>query len=48
MAKTLKTTEQRPTTVIKAIVNPISTDIKLKISTAFQSFVNKVKDKHLS
>ena len=48
MAKTPKIRQERPTTVIKAVINPLSTDIKTKISTAFQSFVTAVKDKHLS
>jgi hypothetical protein len=48
MAKTAKIREERPTTVIKAVINPLSVDIKTKISTAFQAFVTAVKDKHLS
>jgi hypothetical protein len=48
MAKTPKERIERPVTVIKAIVNPLSTDVKTKISTAFQSFVTILKDKHLS
>jgi hypothetical protein len=48
MAKTLKQRIERPSTVIKSIINPLSMDVKTKISTAFQSFVTAVKDKHLS
>ena len=48
MAKTPKIREERPATVIKAIVSPISTDLKTKISTAFQAVVTAIKDKHLS
>jgi hypothetical protein len=47
MAKTPKIREERPSTVVKAVVNPLSTDIKTKISTAFQLFVTKIKEKHL-
>lgn len=48
MAKTPKQRIERPSTVIKTIINPLSIDVKTKISTAFQSFVTAVKDKHLS
>jgi len=48
MAKTPKIREERPSTIVKAVVNPLSTDIKTKISTAFQSLVTAIKDKHLS
>jgi hypothetical protein len=48
MAKTPKIREERPSTIVKAVVNPVSTNIKAKISTAFQAFVTAVKDKHLS
>jgi hypothetical protein len=48
MAKTPKIREERPSTVIKAVVSPISTDLKTKISTAFQAVVTAIKDKHLS
>jgi len=48
MAKTAKIREERPTTVIKAVVSPLSTDLKTKISTAFQEVVTKIKEKHLS
>ena len=47
MAKTPKIREERPATVIKPIIGPISTDTKIKISTAFQAVVNAIKDKHL-
>jgi hypothetical protein len=39
---------ERPQTVIKVIVAPITTELKVKLSTTIQTFVNKVKDKHLS
>jgi hypothetical protein len=39
---------ERPQTVIKVLVSPISVELKTKISSAVQSFVNRVKDKHLS
>jgi hypothetical protein len=48
MAKTPKQRIERPITVIKSIINPLSMDVKTKISTAFQSFVTILKDKHLS
>jgi hypothetical protein len=48
MAKTAKIREERPTTVIKAVISPLSTDLKTKISTAFQEVVTKIKEKHLS
>jgi hypothetical protein len=48
MSKTPKTRIERPLTVIKTVVSPISNDIKTKISTAFQELVTKIKDKHLS
>jgi hypothetical protein len=48
MAKTPKIREERPSTVIKAKVGPLSTDLKTKISAAFQAVVNAIKDKHLN
>ena len=48
MAKTPKIREERPSTVIKVVIKPLSTDLKTKISTAFQSVVTAIKDKHLS
>jgi hypothetical protein len=39
---------ERPQTVIKVLVVPISTELKSKVSSAIQSFVNNVKIKHLS
>ena len=39
---------ERPQTVIKVLVKPISVELKAKLSSAVQSFVNRVKDKHLS
>ena len=39
---------ERPQTVIKVLVVPITTELKVKTSNALQSFINKVKEKHLS
>jgi hypothetical protein len=39
---------ERPQTVIKVLVVPITTELKVKTSNAIQSFINKVKEKHLS
>ena len=39
---------ERPQTVIKVVVAPISTELKDKVSTAMQSVVNAIKAKHLS
>lgn len=41
------TTNQRPTTVIKTLVAPISSEVKLKVANAVQTIVTKIKDKHL-
>jgi hypothetical protein len=38
---------ERPTTVIKNIVAPISSSEKTQIATAVQEFVNRIKTKHL-
>ncbi len=48
MAKTPKVREERPAQIIKPVIAPISTDIKEKIATAFQSVVTAIKTKHLS
>ena len=48
MSKTPKVRGERPSTVIKPLIRPLSTDLKTKISTAFQAVVNAIKDKHLS
>ena len=48
MAKTPKVRIERPSQVIKPVIAPISTNIKAKVATAFQSFVNALKEKHLS
>jgi hypothetical protein len=48
MSKTPKTRINRPITVIKSVINPLSNDLKGKLSTAFQEVVSKIKDKHLS
>lgn len=39
---------ERPAQTIKANITPLSSDLKLKIATAFQVVVNKIKEKHLS
>lgn len=39
---------ERPTTVIKSTIAPITTELKVKISSAFQVVINKIKEKHLS
>jgi hypothetical protein len=39
---------ERPQTVIKSVVSPISVELKTKVSSAIQTFVNRVKAKHLS
>jgi hypothetical protein len=39
---------ERPQTVIKVLITPITTEVKAKTSNAIQSFINKVKEKHLS
>lgn len=39
---------ERPAQTIKAIVAPLSNDLKIKVKTAFQTVVNSIKDKHLN
>jgi len=39
---------ERPAQTIKTVVAPLSSDLKVKVATAFQEVVNKIKDKHLS
>jgi hypothetical protein len=39
---------ERPQTVIKVLITPITPEVKVKTSNAIQSFINKVKEKHLS
>jgi hypothetical protein len=39
---------ERPQTVIKVLIVPITNELKIKTSSAIQSFANKVKEKHLS
>jgi len=39
---------ERPDSVIKTNVVPLTTELKTKVSTAFQFVVNKIKEKHLS
>jgi hypothetical protein len=38
----------RPQTVIKVLIVPITAEVKVKTANAIQSFINKVKEKHLS
>jgi hypothetical protein len=38
---------ERPNTVIKVTVSPVSSVLKAKVSTAIQSVVNAIKAKHL-
>lgn len=38
----------RPQTVIKVLIVPITTEVKVKTANAIQFFINKVKEKHLS
>jgi hypothetical protein len=38
----------RPNQHVKIEINPVSSDVKLKIKTAFQEVINAIKDKHLS
>jgi hypothetical protein len=38
---------ERPAQTIKTIVAPITSNTKLKISTAIQVVVDKIKEKHL-
>jgi hypothetical protein len=38
---------ERPMTVIKELVAPITSEKKVKIAAAVQEFVNRVKAKHL-
>lgn len=45
MAVKLRT--ERPPQTIKAIIAPLSNDLKAKVSTAFQSVVSAIKVKHL-
>lgn len=38
---------ERPQTVIKVVVAPLNSNVKTKVSTAIQSVVNAIKQKHL-
>lgn len=38
---------QRPAQTIKPIIAPLSSSLKSKIATAFQTVVNEIKNKHL-
>jgi uncharacterized protein YqgV (UPF0045/DUF77 family) len=39
---------ERPNSVIKVNITPLTTDKKTKIASAVQEVVNKIKTKHLS
>lgn len=39
--------KNRPNTVIKATITPITTEVKTKVVAAFQNFITKIKEKHL-
>ena len=38
---------ERPNSVIKTVITPLSSQIKVKIANAIQVVVNKIKEKHL-
>jgi hypothetical protein len=38
---------ERPTTVIKNLIAPISSETKIQVSAAVQEIVNRIKAKHL-
>jgi len=38
---------ERPNTVIKTLIVPITNDIKIKTAQAIQTVVNRIKEKHL-
>lgn len=44
----IKKRTNREEQTIKSNITPLSVDLKVKISAAFQTIVNKIKDKHLS
>lgn len=39
---------ERPAQTVKAVIAPLSNDLKVKVATAFQTVVNAIKVKHLS
>ena len=43
-----KTRIERPNNTIKGIISPVSTSLKVKMASAMQVVVNKIKEKHLS
>ena len=45
MAKKIRS--ERPSQTIKAIVAPISDELKTKVASAFQTVVTAIKNKHL-
>jgi hypothetical protein len=38
---------ERPQTVIKVLIVPITSELKIKTANAIQAFVSKIKEKHL-
>ncbi len=40
--------EVREEKQITIVINPIAAELKLKLKTAFQEVVSKIKEKHLS
>jgi hypothetical protein len=46
MANTIKT--YRPTSVIKANITPLSSELKVKLTNAVGEVVNKIKETHLN
>jgi hypothetical protein len=39
---------ERPSQTIKANVKPLDNNIKVKVATAFNEVINRIKEKHLS
>jgi hypothetical protein len=39
---------ERPAQVIKSDIKPLDSNLKIKIASAFQEVVNRIKAKHLS
>ena len=39
---------ERPAQVIKSDINPLDSNLKIKIAGAFAAVVNAINDKHLS
>jgi hypothetical protein len=45
MAETIRI--ERPAQVIKSDISPLDSNLKIKIASAFQEIVNRIKAKHL-